>query len=253
MGVVADHGETLAVGAEQLEDARLQRVGVLIFVDQDVIETPADDAADLVVPEQALPEEEQVVVVEHRLLGLAIDVALKEPLEVGGERAAPGECRCEHVLERAARREAAAVDLRAGRLAGKAALLGGEAQLAADEIDKILGIRAIVNGEAGRETDGIAVVAQQPHRDRMESAAPDMVAVDRQALAAHDRLDAGEHAGGGAAGEGEQEDARGGSALRDQMAHAMGQGGGLAGAGARDYEERPVAVPRGSLLLAIEL
>ena len=40
--VVADHGEAAPVGLERQQDRRLQPVGVLIFVDQDVVEARAD-------------------------------------------------------------------------------------------------------------------------------------------------------------------------------------------------------------------
>jgi hypothetical protein len=43
--VVADHGEAAAVGLERQQDRGLQAVGVLIFVDQHVIEARRDSAA----------------------------------------------------------------------------------------------------------------------------------------------------------------------------------------------------------------
>ena len=60
--------------------------------------------------------------------------------------------------------------------------------------------------------------------------------------AAEDALDAAQHLGGGAAGEGEQQDAAGIGAGGDAVGDAMGQRGGLAGAGAGDDEQRVVSV-----------
>ena len=45
LGVVADHGQPLALGREPIEDLGLERVGVLILVDQHAIEQPADGIA----------------------------------------------------------------------------------------------------------------------------------------------------------------------------------------------------------------
>ena len=45
LGVVADDGEPLALGREAVEDFGLQRVGVLVLVDQDAIEELADGVA----------------------------------------------------------------------------------------------------------------------------------------------------------------------------------------------------------------
>ena len=40
--VVADHGEPLPVGLQRVQDLGLQHVGVLVLVDQHVIEVRAD-------------------------------------------------------------------------------------------------------------------------------------------------------------------------------------------------------------------
>ena len=45
LGVVAHHGQPLALGRERVEDVGLERVGVLVLVDQDAIEQPADGVA----------------------------------------------------------------------------------------------------------------------------------------------------------------------------------------------------------------
>ena len=42
LGVVADHGEAAAAGLQRQQDRGLQAVGVLVFVDQHVIEAAAD-------------------------------------------------------------------------------------------------------------------------------------------------------------------------------------------------------------------
>jgi hypothetical protein len=41
--IVADHGQPGAVGLERQQDRRLQAVGVLVLVDEDVVEAATDD------------------------------------------------------------------------------------------------------------------------------------------------------------------------------------------------------------------
>ena len=67
------------------------------------------------------------------------------------------------------------------------------------------------------------------------------------------RLHAAQHLGGGAAGEREQEDAPRVGAARDELGDAVDERGRLAGAGAGDDEQRPVAVLGGGELLGVEL
>ena len=66
--VVADAGDAGAVRAQQRDDVGLQRVGVLVLVDEHVVEALAHAGAAGRVGEQAAPEQQQVVVVEHLLL-----------------------------------------------------------------------------------------------------------------------------------------------------------------------------------------
>ena len=70
--VVADHREAAAVGLQRLQDGRLQPVGVLVFVDQHVIEARADRRRQRRLGHRLLPVQQQVVVVEHLLLLLVV-------------------------------------------------------------------------------------------------------------------------------------------------------------------------------------
>ena len=65
--VVADHRQAAAVGLERVQDARLQPVGVLVLVDQHVLEARAQLARQRGVVEHVAPVQQQVVVVEHAL------------------------------------------------------------------------------------------------------------------------------------------------------------------------------------------
>jgi hypothetical protein len=53
---------------------RLQSVRVLIFVDQHVVEAAADIVGQAGVPDHLRPVEEQIIVVEHVLLLLRLDI-----------------------------------------------------------------------------------------------------------------------------------------------------------------------------------
>src|SRR6266511_4858531 len=85
---------------------------------------------------------------------------------------APGETAIEQVLERLPGVHAAAVDVCARRLARKAPVPSGEVELGAQDVQQVLRVGAVVDGEAGVKPDVLAVEAQEPRRDRMERAAP---------------------------------------------------------------------------------
>ena len=81
----------LPSGPQQRDDLGLQRVGVLVLVDEHVVEALAHARAGDRVGEQAVPEEQQVVVVEDLLLLLAVRVAREELCEPRLRRLAPRE------------------------------------------------------------------------------------------------------------------------------------------------------------------
>ncbi len=75
LGVVAHHGQAAAVGLQRQQDRCLQPVGVLVFVHQDVVESSTDLGGDMRIGDGLGPIEKQVVVIEHALLLLGLDVA----------------------------------------------------------------------------------------------------------------------------------------------------------------------------------
>ena len=188
LGVVAHHGQPLALGREQVKDLGLQGVGVLILVDQHAIELLADRRPGLRIGQQGVPVEQQVVVVQHGGGLLAIHVAVQQPLQLVGPIATPGELAGERLLQLLAGVDAAAVDGHAGPLLGEPLVGLGQAQLGADDVQQVLGIGAVVDGEIGRQADGLAVAAQQPRGDGMKSAAPDLRAARRGTTATADGL-----------------------------------------------------------------
>ncbi len=91
LGVVAHHGETGAVGPQRQEDLGLERVGVLVLVDQDVIEALAHRPRQIRLAHQERPVEQQVVVVQHLLALLRHHVGLEETAQLHLPVRAPGE------------------------------------------------------------------------------------------------------------------------------------------------------------------
>ena len=75
--VVADHGEAGAVGPQALEDPGLQHVGVLVLVDEHVVEERADVVRERVVRHHRVPVEQQIVVVERLIAELSFNVIAK--------------------------------------------------------------------------------------------------------------------------------------------------------------------------------
>ena len=108
--VVADHGEAAPVGLQRQQDRGLQAVGVLVLVDQDVVEAAADLLGERRLGDHLRPVEQQVVVVEHVLALLGLDVGGEQLPQLLRPRRAPGERGVQHVVERHLGVDAARVD-----------------------------------------------------------------------------------------------------------------------------------------------
>ena len=173
LGVVADAGDAAAVGPQQRDDVGLQGVGVLVFVDQHVVEALAHARAGRRVGEQAAPEEQQVVVVEHLLLLFGVGVAGEELREVLLRPARTRERRLQHLVQRRLGVDTARVDVEAGRLLGKARAVVAQSERGALDVQEVFGVAAVEDGEVGLHADVAGVDAQQARRDSMEGAAPD--------------------------------------------------------------------------------
>ena len=89
MGVVADHCQAAASGLERQQDRGLQAVRVLILVDEDVIEAAADVVGQVRVSDHLGPIEQEVVVIEHVLLLLSLDVGCEKLPQLGGPARTP--------------------------------------------------------------------------------------------------------------------------------------------------------------------
>ena len=259
--VVADHGHAGAVGLQGQHDARLQRVGVLVFVDQDVVEARADLGSERGHLRHLRPVEQEVVVVEHVLRLLRLDVGAEQALEIVLEVEAPRIARLQHVGERRQRVDRRRVDRKAGVLAREALAGLGEPQFVPYQVQEVGRVLAVVDGERRIEADARRVFAQQARADAVEGARPGELRPREPRAArrdlAHDALGAPRHLIRRAARERQQEDRAGVGALGDEVRDPVREDVGLARSRASDHQERPGggvchAVLDGGALLGVE-
>ena len=241
LGVVADHHHAAPVRPKRHEDRGLQPVGVLVFVDQDVVEAPADILGDGPLLQHRRQIEQEVVVIENVLALLGFRIGTEEPGEFLPPAAAPREGLLQHVGELRLLVDRARIDRQARRLGGEALLGVRQAQLVADEIHQVGRILAVVDGEGRVEADRVCIFAQKPRADAVEGAGPGERRrhAGRGQGARHDPLYPSGHLVGRPAREGHQQDAAGVGATHHQMRHPVRQRVGLARAGAGDDQQRP--------------
>ena len=257
LGVVADDGQAAPVGLQPQQDLRLQPVGVLILVDEHMVEAGAERGGRRRVGEHLRPVEQQVVEVEHlgRLLGL--DVAGEERLQLGRPADAPGEAALEQRLERPHGRSPPA-----SRSQGRCPCSGN--RLSVCENPSWCRTRFIRSAEslrscmvkAGSRPSAGGMLAQDADADAVEGAGPGEAGDHRGRRRAEDlagdALDAPHHLLRRPPGEGHQQHAPRVGAREDQMRDPVRQRAGLAGAGAGDDQQRAgdlaVAMQHGAAL-----
>lgn len=117
-----------------------------------------------------------------------------------------------------------------------------QAGLVAHQAHQVLGVAAVVQGEALRQAQARRVLAQEPRADGVEGAGPGQARRRLRGRQLQHALQHGagalRHLLGGAPAEGEQQQALRVGAVADQVGHAVGQGVGLARTRARDDEQR---------------
>ena len=229
--------------AHALQDVGLDHVGVLVLVDQNMIEPPADLLADFRVRGEGGPVEQQVVVIEHLLGALAAGVLaedLRNPLLLVS---APGIPVRDHVGQLGPAIDDARVEADQRLLLRKALLLLPHPEVTADEVHQVRGIRLVHHRELRREPQGAPVVAQQPVAHRVKRAAPHLPARRRLQRALRDQPRGPlEHLLRSAPREGQQQDAIRRDALLDQPRDPRSERLGLPRARPGDNQERPARV-----------
>ena len=123
--------------------------------------------------QQGVPEEQQIVVVEHAGRLLAVDVAVEKLLQLVVPILTPGKMMLQRVVELFAGVDASAVDRHARPLLREPLVGLGEVQIGADDVHQVFGIGPVVDGEMRRQADGFAVAVQQAGGDGVVRAAPD--------------------------------------------------------------------------------
>ncbi len=258
LGIVTHHRQPPATWPERFHDICLHGIGVLVLVHQHRIEAVADQPPECVIGEHALPEEQQVVVVEHVRRFLAVHILREEALEIVRLALAPRESRLEHVAERLGGVHAAGVDVEARPLLREPSRSGAEVELRTRCVHEVFRVGAVKDRESRREPDRPAVHPQQSRGHRVERASPDRGAGARVrelpaiGCAAQQRLSAPEHLVGGASGEGQEKDASRRRPPGDQVCHAVGECGGLAGPRPGHDEQGAVTVGDRSALRVVE-
>ena len=148
LGVVADDGDTGAIGLQTEQDRRLQGVGVLVLIDQDVVETGRDETCDLFGLHHLRPVEQEIVVIEHRLGLLRLDVGSKQALQRLLPFDAPGEGATERLAHGKSGIDSVGVDRKTRRLLRKPTARLAEAEIVANQVHEVGCIAAVENGEA---------------------------------------------------------------------------------------------------------
>ncbi len=245
--IVADDTDAGACRFHGEQDLGLQRVRVLVLVDQHMIEAFADIACQLRFLHQHMPVQQQIVVVEQLLCLLGLDVAPEQAREFVAPLGTPGEGIVERLLQRLSCVDAMRIDGKAGVLAGKTFLLARQSQILPQVIDQVGSIAAIDHGERGIEAERVRVLAQQAIADRVKRARPQKARGVRMKRSAPrllaqrfigDGLGPSQHFLRRAPRECQQQDALGRDAIEQQVRNAMRQRIGLAGAGTGDDQQR---------------
>ena len=161
MGIVPDHGEALTVRLEGEQDRGLEPVGVLVLIDENMVEASAEFGCDRGLGRHLRPVEQEIVVIEHVLALLGLDIGREQLPQLGGPPRAPGIGGAQHLLDGHLGIHAAGIDREAGCLRGKAALCRREAELMSDEVHQVGRVLAVMDREGGIQADLRRIVAQE--------------------------------------------------------------------------------------------
>ena len=172
LGVVADHCEAAPSGLHGQQDRGLQPVGVLVFVDQHMIEAAADVVGDCRIGHHLGPVEQEVVVVEHVVLLFGFNIRGEQLLELSGPAGAPRIGCAEHFFQLGLGVDTARIDREARTFRGEAALGLRQAAFVPDEIHQVGRVLAVVDGESGIESDLVGIFAKQPGADAVKCSGP---------------------------------------------------------------------------------
>src|SRR6266849_1840769 len=242
---VADDADVLLWTGEEAQEIVLHAVGVLIFIDVDVLEAGLPLFADgggfaqqLHATQQEIVKIESVAFVEQLFVGgvdvgdLASIFVDRAGAKIFGRLAVV--LGIADAAENVARRERVVVDLQVGH----GQLDGGEL------------VVVIVDGEIAREAGIRRFAAKKAGAKRMKGGEPGLRG--RHAGAQQQVRDAIAHFLGGFVGEGDREDGFGGDTAGNEIGHAEGDGASLAGSGSGEKEHRTFRCFGGNTLLRVQ-
>ncbi len=172
MRVVADDRQPPAVRFQRSEYPRLQQVGVLVFVDENVIERSADFAGKVLFADQVTPVQQQVVVIERLGCLLAHNVMTEERTQFLLPLGAPWVCVLQCLLELLLRIDASRIDGEAGVFLRKTARFLRQPEFVTHDIHQVGCVAAIQNRESRVKAEIAGEPPQQAVTDRVERAGP---------------------------------------------------------------------------------
>ena len=232
LGVIPHHHHIAVVGGESVDEFGLEAVGILVFIDEDVLELMLVVRGDIGVGgEKREGFREEVIEVQRVCLALAGLVGELDFFDVGGERDEVAVFSSEHLGDRRGGVDRVTENIR--EHAGLREFAAGihEAILRDDGCDHVLGVLAVHDGEAFAVARFFGVSAEDAVADRVECAAPEAVGAARE-----EALHALDHFAGCLVGEGEEEDGAGGDALFQEPRDAVGERACFATACAGNHE-----------------
>src|SRR5437868_7748144 len=113
LGVIADDGQPKSARLERENDRSLEPVGVLIFIDKDLVEAATVIIAKAWLADHLSPVEQKVIVIEHFLTLLGLDISGKQLLQLGHPGGAPRERRAQDFFDREFGIDATRIDRKA--------------------------------------------------------------------------------------------------------------------------------------------
>lgn len=170
--VVANDRQAAPVGLQGQQHRRLELVGILIFIDEDIVEPVADIVGEGGIADHLRPIEKQVIVVEDVLRLLGLDVAGKQLLQLLFPASYPRVPSAEHFIQSHFRVHCPRIDRQTGALGRKPTFRLREAEFVAYQVDQVGAILAVVNGELRIQSDLFGIDSQQPCADTVKGPRP---------------------------------------------------------------------------------
>ena len=224
LGVVSHRGDPGSVGTEERDDhIGLEHVGVLILVDQHVIEPLRQDRTDRRVANRGTPVQQEILEIEEVLGPLTVGVPGEhrpQPLDVVQT---PREEPCHRLLQRHLSAHHPAVQRGHGLHSWEPVpAAGGDGR--PDQGHQVAGITLVEHAEPLGQTEGRAVPAEHAMGDRVEGPGHHPGGQERFG----EKSDPVQQLGRGPTAEGDQEHARSGSTPSSRSrAKSAHQGPGL--------------------------